>query len=971
MDNDLRLATWNVRSLRRTGAKQEVFDQLKRYRVDIAAVQETRWAEEGEARYTNYTLYYSGHRDPNKNYGGTGFLISSRLLPNVLNFRAVNERICTLRVKGSIFNITLICVYAPTEDKDPDKKDSFYEQLEATINRVPRGDVKVVLGDFNAKVGREAAFFPTIGKSGLHETSNDNGTRLATFAAVNSLVVSSTWFPHKRVHLATWKSPDGITANQIDHVLIEGRHFSSLMDVRAWRGADCDSDHYLVIGKLRTRISNIKKERTKRSERWDIEKLADDAVKARYQEKLAEKLDSWEGEDSMENTWSRIKASIVEATREAVGARPRTKNKGWFDQECADAIAKRNAARERKLQRETRSTTAAFAAARKGTRKILRKKKRDYQDRQLAELQGYYRADETRKFYKSVNVEKKGYQPRLGMCKDQQGEPLTGNEAIKNRWAEYFENLLNPSTNATAPAFTPESLEAENEGIPPPTFEETCKAIRSLKNGKAPGSDGIDAELLKSGGVELHKHIHELVTKIWIEEEIPEEWKLGVICPLYKKGDKSQCANYRGITLRSSVYKVLSAMILDRLKPIGESVLGDYQCGFRPNRSTIDQIFGVRQSMEKLWATNTTLHQLFIDFRQAYDSLNRDALWAAMVELGIPKKYIRIARATLLGSKSCVRVDGELSREFDVTNGVWQGDGLSSLFFNLALERVVRKAFLVRPGTIANRSRQILAYADDIDLMGRSERDVAEAFRQLVDEAAAVGLRVNFSKTKYMTMDNKPDNRGTVEMAGEDVEIVQSFSYLGVNVNSSNDMSEELRNRVMCGSRGQYALGRILRSKNLGRALKIKVYQTILRPVVLYGSETWTLTQADEQMLSVWERKVLRTIFGPVRDGEEWRSRYNHELYNLYGNPGIVAVAKSNRIRWAGHLERMDGSRHTKNIAEAATYGSRRRGRPRATWKDGLEADLTRLGRQNWRSDARDREKWRRVAQDAMTLLGL
>lgn len=412
-------------------------------------------------------------------------------------------------------------------------------------------------------------------------------------------------------------------------------------------------------------------------------------------------------------------------------------------------------------------------------------------------------------------------------------------------------------------------------------------------------------------------------------------------------------------------------MILDRLKPIGESVLGDYQCGFRPNRSTIDQIFGVRQSMEKLWATSTTLHQLFIDFRQAYDSLNRDALWAAMVELGIPKKYIRIARATLLGSKSCVRVDGELSREFDVTNGVWQGDGLSSLFFNLALERVVRKAFLVRPGTIANRSRQILAYADDIDLMGRSERDVAEAFRQLIDEAAAVGLRVNFSKTKYMTMDNKPDNRGTVEMAGEDVEIVQSFSYLGVNVNSSNDMSEELRNRVMCGSRGQYALGRILRSKNLGRALKIKVYQTILRPVVLYGSETWTLTQADEQMLSVWERKVLRTIFGPVRDGEEWRSRYNHELYNLYGNPGIVAVAKSNRIRWAGHLERMDGSRHTKNIAEAATYGSRRRGRPRATWKDGLEADLTRLGRQNWRSDARDREKWRRVAQDAMTLLGL
>lgn len=253
----------------------------------------------------------------------------------------------------------------------------------------------------------------------------------------------------------------------------------------------------------------------------------------------------------------------------------------------------------------------------------------------------------------------------------------------------------------------------------------------------------------------------------------------------------------------------------------------------------------MRQAIKKKGASDHQMLLLFIDFRQAYDSLNRDALWSAMVEPGVPKKYIRLARATLDDSKSCVRVEGELSRVFGISEGVRQGDGISAMLFNFALEKVVREAQLVRTGTIVNKSKQILAYADDIDIMGRREADVDEAFSLLKTQAETVGLRVNISKTKYMTMGSKLDGRSTVRLAGEEVEVVQSFNYLGTNINSSNNMSEELRNRVMCGSRGQYALGNILRAKNLERALKIKVYQAILRPVVLYGSETWTLTQAN------------------------------------------------------------------------------------------------------------------------------
>ena len=105
--------------------------------------------------------------------------------------------------------------------------------------------MKILLGDFNAKVGRENIFKPTIGNENLHQDSNDNGIRLVNFATSKNLVVKSMMFPHRNIHKYTWTSPDGNTHNQIDHVLVDRRRQSSVLDVRSFRGADCDTLHYL------------------------------------------------------------------------------------------------------------------------------------------------------------------------------------------------------------------------------------------------------------------------------------------------------------------------------------------------------------------------------------------------------------------------------------------------------------------------------------------------------------------------------------------------------------------------------------------------------------------------------------------------------------------------------------------------------------------------------------------------------
>jgi hypothetical protein len=128
-----------------------------------------------------------------------------------------------------------------------------------------------LLGDFNAKVGREDIFKPIIGTESLPEASNYNGVRVVNFATLKNLIVKSTTFPHHDIHKHPWTSPAGVTHNHIDHVSIDKRQHSNILDVCSFRGADCDIDHYLVVAKLRERISVSKGARQNSDlERFDL-----------------------------------------------------------------------------------------------------------------------------------------------------------------------------------------------------------------------------------------------------------------------------------------------------------------------------------------------------------------------------------------------------------------------------------------------------------------------------------------------------------------------------------------------------------------------------------------------------------------------------------------------------------------------------------------------------------------------------
>ncbi|PNF22675.1 hypothetical protein B7P43_G07120 [Cryptotermes secundus] len=280
---DMRFGTWNVRSLYWAGSLREVAEEISKYKLDLAGVQEVRWDGGGIAPAGDNTFFYG---KGNENHElGIGFFLHKRIVSAVKRVEFISDRISYIILKSRWCDIIVMNVHTPTEDKIDDIMDRFYEEVEHVVDKFPKYPMKNSLGDFNAKVGREDIFKPTIGNESLHDISNDNGVRVVNFATSKNLTVKSTMFPNRNIHKFTWTSLDGKIHNQIYHIFIDRRRHSStrILEVRSFRAADCDTGHYLVVAKVRERLAVIK-QTTQRvhMERFKLKKLNELEGKEQY-----------------------------------------------------------------------------------------------------------------------------------------------------------------------------------------------------------------------------------------------------------------------------------------------------------------------------------------------------------------------------------------------------------------------------------------------------------------------------------------------------------------------------------------------------------------------------------------------------------------------------------------------------------------------------------------------------------------
>ena len=255
-NKSLRIASWNVRTMYEAGKTSQVTNEMRRYKLDILGISETHWIQSGQKRINLGELILFSERNDKHHSEGVAIILSKLAQKPLRGWEAHGERIMTVSFtpRNKDINMNIVQIYAPTNEATEEEKDDFYNQAQKIVDKLPRKDLNIFMGDANAKIGQDNIGYEGImGRHGLGQM-NENGERFANFCAFNGLVIGGSIFPHRRNHKVSWVSPDGITENQIDHFCISRRFRRSLEDVRVLRGADVGSDHHMLFAKVKLRL---------------------------------------------------------------------------------------------------------------------------------------------------------------------------------------------------------------------------------------------------------------------------------------------------------------------------------------------------------------------------------------------------------------------------------------------------------------------------------------------------------------------------------------------------------------------------------------------------------------------------------------------------------------------------------------------------------------------------------------------
>lgn len=927
------LATFNVNSLLKTGKLKHLTDTLKKHKILITAVQETRFVDTDTFDSQGFRIYKGkvGNRVmKNMPHLGTAFIIDKTILHSIVEFDSQSERISSLTFKSTNKMYTIVNAHAPINEdnkKNKEKVETFWNQLDDLMQKIPDKNNVILLGDFNAQIGKEKKYKTIVGNYPAHNRTTRNGIRLIELCQAHNLILKSTAFKKLPRKQKTWVSPNpNIGEFQLDHVAIKKTYHKEIMNVRVLRGANLDSDHYL--SKIKFKVIPKRKyiKQQIKGRKYSTEKLlsSDDFTRAT--------------EDIQTQSWENIKENLINKA-EQIAPLKKIRKHAWWSMECDTLIETRRQAWQQWQSQKTEESRENFIRIRKMVDKSIKQIKNAYGTQTLMQIDEEFTKNNTRSFYRTFKQKLSKYSAPTLQFRDVNGAIAHNNIENCRILAEYFERLLNCEPIVEKFEFTRNNYDKPNSE--PPTIDELQQIISELRNDKASGENQIVAELWKKAHKNAVKSLQWVFDEIWKKEDIPVEWKTALIHPLHKKGSKTDPNNYRGISLLDVTYKILSKVLLMRAEPQLDPQLGEYQGGFRKGRSCIEQIFNLKNIMAYQKSRKKMYVITFIDFKKAYDSIDRESLLSVLEELGLDKKTTNIIKATITNTFSKVKFMGELSDSFEIKTGVRQGDGLSPLLFNCALEKVVRewkkniKSGIRLGCKKTNLKINSIAFADDMALFAETMEEAREQILELKKQAAKIGLKISFEKTKIMTNNNYPNKY--LKIQEQKIEIVKEFKYLGEWISWNADESKAMESRKNKLELAFQLTKETYNKKSLSWGSKIKHYKTVIKPEALYAAETLTMNRIGQtEKLEIKERKILRKIIGTKFQDNKIIYIKNETLYKKIEK--LSDTMRKRRINFYGHLCRMDSNRLTKQIFD---FFRNRKTKP--NWFKEIEKDLIEL----------------------------
>lgn len=543
--------------------------------------------------------------------------------------------------------------------------------------------------------------------------------------------------------------------------------------------------------------------------------------------------------------------------------------------------------------------------------------------------------------------------------KNNQGKVVTEDKAILEVWRQHYMKQFDKGdwipTNQTGHWNENDYDEVIEE-------DEVESAISKMKTGKAPGRDNIEAEFVKYGGPELVRVLQILFQKTWDEKRIPTDWEYNIIIPIHKKGCQVECSNYRPICLSPVVYKIYTSILERRLRPIVEHQIGEEQAGFRPGRQTQDHIFSIRNVLQKSWDRDKNMYLAFLDLKSAFDSVPREEIWNALRAKNVLRSLVEAIKSTYQEPKGVVRLNGLESDVFNIAKGVKQGDSLSPLLFLLFMDEVASICKRRTGRTFLGRRKlnpviiQLLLYADDVVLIADSMEKLQQAVIEWYEELRRKGMLINTNKSKVLHVGRQQEDIH-IYCNGEELEVVMDFTYLGAVIDRSGKVDSEITNRISKANAVYYQIcNTVVGKKEVGKNVKLHIFKSVYLPILLYGAESWILTDRQGSRITAAEMKFLRRTAGKTRRDCVRNERIRQELEII----PLKELLETRQLKWYGHVVRMDDHRDPLKTMEYVPDGRRPRGRPRVSYLEYVEKLCKARGKdlRQARNLARNRDGW-------------
>ena len=849
---------------------------------DIIGLVETKKGDVSDLNYTGYNSYHFSrsykHKKAKRHDGGILLLVSKRLSSVTVQKQQTSECVSWVNIKfrenSTDKNIFIGIVYIPPKESSFKKAANFHEELADEIkDKKARGQV-FISGDLNSRSSDLLDYIPnedvefnfpslTCPRYNVDGIVNNYGRKLIELCIGCGIQILNgrNLFSNNTNQYTCFR----YNGKSIVDVLMTSADAVSRVTDFSILPRNINSDHsplsftltFTLAGRQGTKPQNPNtRDSSYKQIRyiWDCNKidtyyssLQNPSNVTHYEKFLCDiSCPSMNPNEAIESFYNYLNHSISATFRKF---NPKSHNnsfpcKKWFDSECKILKSKVNDSYRQNAPIQIQN------ALRMNYQSVIQRKKREFQIKETDKL-SHLCIHKQQEFWKR--------------WKKLKGQSHSFEHITIDKFTEFYISACKPNIDPTFDTdFMTDlsnAMDIYGDGDDKPsnpiiddilngpiTLQEIHKALKSSKTGKACGIDGIQTEFIKFSNGLLDKPIISLYNYIFDKGVFPEAWSTGLINPIFKQKDKSSPENYRKITLLTSLSKTFENILNNRLSYCKETIIPDdpLQNGFKKDAPVTDNVFILNGIIEKQKVTKKPLYVCFVDFKSAFDLVNRQALYYKLQKQDIKGKFYKIIRSMLNNAKSRVKWDSSIGDIIDNLYGVIQGGVLSPSLFKMFIEdlpKYLDKETGIQMGEILIN---YLLHADDLVLISETSAGLQKLLRGLEHFCSRWHITVNLIKTNIMIFNKNCSIIREVDsffFFNNKITEVDKYKYLGIIFTNANNLFAE--NIEYLRKKAIRAIGDIrtniskITGANKPYNVMIKLFDSQILPILEYGSEIW------------------------------------------------------------------------------------------------------------------------------------